>query len=626
MKLFNETWIPRLIIIAPLFVLVTVSALIVYFYTGRFNYYFEEESRRYLQEFIKVEKKQGEEFVKDLNLLLDYKNNRIEAEIQASLKERVDIAYETAKSIYETYASEHSDEQIQQQIQDAVRKMLWHDERNYIWITDYKGQNVLSGNQKLTGQNIWDYRDADGRLIIQEEISLVKKEDKGFLRSRFAPNQSEQIMYVRALGHFNWLIGTGRHMDDAQASLKGSMLRMLHEMPTDKTAFIALYDASGPILISKGADDYIHDENRRLLQAAMTHEPQWHDLPSQNAMVYSEYFAPFGWHILYGFDMRHFEGALHFEIDQLSTSIDAEVVKILIVSLMIVLFVGGFSILLSRRINGIFERYRDEVHLREEILRELNASLERRVREEVEQHREKENMLIQQSKMAAMGDMISMIAHQWRQPLNQLSYVLMNIEGAHEHKELTEKYLKEKVHEGTGLLEFMSHTIDDFRNFFRPDKERQTLVVSEVVEQTLPLIAKSLENSHIVLQTLLDCNTSVSIYRNELMQVILNIVHNAKDALEQTGVENPRIMLETYETGQFVVVKICDNAGGVDEENAEKVFEAYFTTKETTGGTGLGLYMSKTIMEKHLNGELRFENSDGGACFYIKIGKHQLEE
>jgi len=603
----------------------TVSALIVYFYIGRFNYYFEEESRRYLQEFINVEKKQGEEFVKDLNLLLDYKNNRIEEEIQASLKERVDIAYETANYIYERYASERSDDQIEQQIQDALHKMVWHNERNYIWITDYKGNNILAGNQKLSGRNLWDYQDADGRRIIQEEINLVKKEGKGFLRSRFAPNQSEQIMYVRTLGHFNWLIGTGKHIDDAKVALQTSMLTMLREMPTDKTAFIALYDASGPILISKGANDYIHDENRRLLRDLMTHKSEWHDLPSQNAMVYSEYFSPFGWYLLYGFDMRHFKGALQFEINQLSDNMETEIIKIVIASLLIVLFVGGFSVLLSRRINAIFRQYKEDVHIREEVLRELNATLERRVREEVNQHREKENMLIQQSKMAAMGDMISMIAHQWRQPLNQLSFVLMNIEGAHEHKELTEKYLQEKVHEGTDLLEFMSHTIEDFRNFFRPDKARQEVVISKVVEQTLPLITKSLDNSHIVLQTLLDCNTSVSIYRNELMQVILNVIHNAKDALVHTGVENPRIMLETYETGQFVVIKICDNAGGIDAEVTDKVFEPYFTTKEATGGTGVGLYMSKTIMEKHLNGELRFENRDEGACFYIKIGKYQLD-
>ena len=151
-------------------------------------------------------------------------------------------------------------------------------------------------------------------------------------------------------------------------------------------------------------------------------------------------------------------------------------------------------------------------------------------------------------------------------------------------------------------------------------------MISEIVEQTIPLVSKSLESKKIVLQTLLDCNTAIEIYRNELMQVILNIINNAKDALIEQKTEVPRITVETYETGQFVVIKICNNAGGIDESVAEKMFEPYFTTKETTGGTGLGLYMSKTIMEKHLNGELRFENRDDGVCFYIKIGKHQFDE
>ena len=437
MKLLSEKWIPRLIVITPLLTLAVVTFLIVYFYAQRFNYYFEEESRRYMAEFVKVEKKQGEEFVKDLGLLLEYKDNRIEEEIKKTLTERVNIAYDTAKYIYDTYHGKISDQMIKQQIKDALHKMVWHQKRNYIWITDFEGNNILSANEQINDKNILDYKDADGRLIIREEIDLVKQHEEGFLTTYFRDNQSEQLMYVKNFGHYDWFFGTGRHRGDAKAELMQSTLKMLREMPTDMTAFIAIFNQNEPLLISKGARAYIHDENVRQIQHSLNDKSSWYYLPSQKALILSEYFEPFGWHLIYGFDITHFTEKLQLQIGELSDEIDAERLNIIMASLFVLVIVGGFSLLLSRRIIAIFERYQKEVSIRESVLRELNETLEKRVSEEVDRHREKENMLIQQSKMAAMGDMISMIAHQWRQPLNQLSYIFMNIEGAYEHKEYT---------------------------------------------------------------------------------------------------------------------------------------------------------------------------------------------
>ncbi|OQX57730.1 MAG: hypothetical protein B5M52_06895, partial [Helicobacteraceae bacterium 4484_230] len=374
MKLFSEKSIPRLVLIAPLLTLAAVTAAIVYFYANRFNYYFEAESRRYLKEFINVEKKQGEEFIKDLGLLLDYKENHIEDDIRKSLVERVDIAYETAAYIYDKYHGKLSAEQIKQQINDALHQMVWHGKRNFIWITDIEGNNLLSANEQIDGVNIFDYRDADGKLVIQEEIKIVKSRGSGFLMTRFAKNQARQIMYVKDFGHYGWFFGTGRHIDYTREELKTSMLLMLNEMPTDKTAFIAVFDERGPLLVSKGASDYIHDENTRLIQGRLSRKSGWYELPSYKALIYSEYFKPFGWHLVYGFDITHFSEELNKAIGELSGKIDEERLRIIFVSIVIMFFVGIFSLLLSRR-------------------------------------------LIQQSKMAAMGDMISMIAHQWRQPL-----------------------------------------------------------------------------------------------------------------------------------------------------------------------------------------------------------------
>ena len=218
-----------------------------------------------------------------------------------------------------------------------------------------------------------------------------------------------------------------------------------------------------------------------------------------------------------------------------------------------------------------------------------------------------------------MGDMLSMIAHQWRQPLNQISYIFMNIESSYEYKELTEKYLQEKLKEGNEQLEFMSATIDDFRNYFRPDKDKEFALVSDIVQSSISLMQSTLDASSIEVELISEGRDLTYIYKNEFTQVLLNIIKNAKDALLAKKIQNPKIVIVTSCHKEKLVVEIFDNAGGIELLIIDKIFEPYFSTKDYKHGTGLGLYMSKMIIEEHLNGELSVRNTKDGACFRIEI-------
>ena len=238
----------------------------------------------------------------------------------------------------------------------------------------------------------------------------------------------------------------------------------------------------------------------------------------------------------------------------------------------------------------------------------------------------KEEMMLSQSRQAAMGEMISMIAHQWRQPITVIAMGANNmlLEAELDNlepesvKDSAKKMLKQTVH--------LSKTIDDFRNFFSPNKSKELVKITDIVEENLQVIGKSLENNNVEVEKDFKSETSVFIYSRELLQVLINIFKNAKEALVENKIYNAKISIITREDEAQVYISICDNGKGIPDKIINRIFEPYFTTKSEKNGTGLGLYMSKTIIDKHFHGKLTAENMEsGGACFKISIPKVQNE-
>ncbi len=234
--------------------------------------------------------------------------------------------------------------------------------------------------------------------------------------------------------------------------------------------------------------------------------------------------------------------------------------------------------------------------------------------------REKEELMLSQSRNAAMGEMISMIAHQWRQPITAISMSANNIIADIDLEMFEEKEIKKIAENISSQTQFLSKTIDDFRNFFRKDKLPNEFEFKELIDELSSIMLASLKNNGIEFRIEdIDGNLKLKTYKRELLQVLLNIVKNAKEALCEKDIENRYIDLKLVKVNDKFKLIISDNAGGIKEENLDKVFNAYFTTKDDFNGTGLGLYMSKMIVEKHLNGSLKAYNNEEGAVFEIII-------
>ncbi|HJV33942.1 CheR family methyltransferase [Geomonas sp.] len=256
-------------------------------------------------------------------------------------------------------------------------------------------------------------------------------------------------------------------------------------------------------------------------------------------------------------------------------------------------------------------RRRDaELALQQETLERLRA---------VEALREQERMLIQQSRQAALGDMIGNIAHQWRQPLNTLGLMLQELAMCYDFGEFSKEHLTDTVENSMQVLKHMSQTIDDFRNFFRPEKEKVSFRVRQVIERAVAIVEASLKEHRIDLELSTVGDPLIEGYPNEYSQVILNVLLNARDACTERGVSDPLIRVRVAEAGGRSLVSIEDNAGGIPEEILERIFEPYFTTKGPDKGTGVGLYMSKVITEKNMNGRLSARNRGQGAEFTIEV-------
>ncbi|WP_164885331.1 ATP-binding protein [Geovibrio thiophilus] len=260
----------------------------------------------------------------------------------------------------------------------------------------------------------------------------------------------------------------------------------------------------------------------------------------------------------------------------------------------------------------------DRKYMQEELM-ELYALMEEKVRHEVERSMEHKKLLIQQSKLAAMGEMLGNIAHQWRQPLNALNLSFFELKYIKDSGELTDDKLKDILDRVNALIQQMSATVDDFRNFFKENKEQAEFLLSDCVRKALYLVQAFFEEHRIDVELRIDSELMVSGYPGELAQVFLNILNNAKDALTEKNVAEPQVIVRVYYENGKAVAEIEDNAGGVNEGLQERIFEPYFTTKPEGKGTGIGLYMSKMIVENSMPGQLSVRNTDKGACFRIEL-------
>ena len=250
-------------------------------------------------------------------------------------------------------------------------------------------------------------------------------------------------------------------------------------------------------------------------------------------------------------------------------------------------------------------------------LQEINQTLAGRVECEVKANLEKDRMMMLQAREAVMGEMIGNVAHQWKQPLNNLALNIQEMQYSHRIQALTDEEMERGTARSMELIGFMSHTIDDFRNFFSPRKPIRIFSLADEVERALSFVAHSYLHRGITVTSHVEENSRLTGPPNELTQVLMNILQNASDAFQGKNIEKPKVEVFVTREQERAVVRIRDNAGGIAPDMLERIFDAYVSSKPN--GSGIGLHMSRGIIERSFRGVISAMNVEGGAEFKITI-------
>ncbi|WP_458701129.1 sensor histidine kinase [Sulfurospirillum sp. 1307] len=290
--------------------------------------------------------------------------------------------------------------------------------------------------------------------------------------------------------------------------------------------------------------------------------------------------------------------------------------RVIITVLFAILIAIPFAYLASSPAKKIYQ----SLYQKSNDITKLANNLESRVEEEVLKNLKKDKILENQSKLAALGEMIGNIAHQWRHPITRVSLILQNIKTFKEHGKLDDEHLERYINNALEQMDFMSQTIDDFKNFYKPDNNISIFHAKIAISSAHKIIGGLIKHQGIDISINIKNDFKIKGYPNQFAQVILNIMNNAREALEEKRIEKPFIKINLFSEDNVNKITIEDNAGGISINNLEKIFDAYFTTKKENG-TGIGLYMSRMIIMENFNGKLYAKNAQQGALFTIELPK-----
>ncbi len=623
--MFSEKNLPKLIIITPIIAILIITIVTGYIFVETQNEYFYEENKRLEEDF---HKKQKTLIKNQIQTIISYIRHQENLYTNSAIE----------KVIKETYTLETRINQL-------------YNDLNYKIDTDLR-KTILSNliNSKISNQNYFFAYDTNDDEIIQpfnKNIILEFKKDGKFFRNYLFFEKgkliqfeySNKIVYLAYIPKLNWIIGNIKNIQKDIDFIKKVALSYIQNIQFDKNGNIIVYNTKHILLADKyrkynigKSEKDLKINNEYIIRKFISQTSEdgngkyiihpWIKKNEKNVsdkISYVQAFDKWNWVLGAGLYIDDIQKAILFDKKKLEKRVNKYVQYIIIISIILMIIILALSILMSNKISKAFKSYQDKLKNEKIKLEYLNNTLQSKVQIGIDESLKKDRAMLHQSRLARLGTMISMIAHQWRQPLTEVSSILMELETATKFKKVDDKLILECTKESYKLLNYMSNTIDDFKNFFKPNKNMEEFSIINACLKALSIVDASLKNLQINLIKEFKEDSIVLAYPREFSQVILNIVLNCKDAFLEKNIKNAFIRFYIGKKENKTLILITDNAGGIKFENVDLIFDPYVTSKSSSKGTGLGLYMSKMIIEKNMNGKLSAKNTKNGVMFEILI-------
>ena len=619
------------LIFIPILLIVLVISIITYLNIQSWNNHKHNAIESTTKDFISKNKQIVHHDVSRFINDIDYQRKNSYKKFKNDLYTKVENIIIALQSDYEFNKDIKLDEEIKKELLNIVKSQNKIENNRQFFVLDIDTGKALVHNEKCEGKIIKEKRYSNGTYVFQSKVDILKTKESAY-QTLYIGRQSqinqkfEKLVYFRKFKQYNWIIGTAGFLVDEEIKLQKEIqskynniqkgmsnylfVSKLNNIDGGKDFATILVMPNKPKVINKTiSDDRVDAKGiyhrkeylKALKQNGEAYTEYWYQNPNTNMqdkkLSYFYLYKPWNWIVGEGFYFNKLESAINQKEILIKKQLDKEILNNFLIAISFILLSSVIFYFFSKNIIFIINQH-------------------------IEKLQEKDSILVQQSKLAAMGEMIGNIAHQWRQPLNALGLTIQKIQMFHNEDMLTGDALNKSVNKSKILINKMSTTIDDFRNFFKTDKVKQQFNIKDSINAVLNLLESSLKNNNIDIDTINIQNDIEFIgYKNELEQVLLNIINNAKDALIENNIQKPNIKISINVNHSNIYIEILDNAGGISENIIDKIFEPYFTTKEQGKGTGIGLYMSNMIIETNMNGKLSVKNKSNGACFTIVLNK-----
>ncbi len=607
--MFNEKNIPILIILTPIFSILILVSILLYYLIDNQQTYFEKENTQFEKEYVFKQKEILKKEINGVIKYINYQRNLLIENSKKNIKIQMNAFLENIKNgtinnkEYKNYVLQNANSNTDFIIFDIKDNRVIKDKDVFFFyetLDDFK--KILKNKNEVfkieDETNIYFFK-----YIKDSDIIIVLKKDIFYLLDDLKYNIARWVEYINfGKNNYFWI-----HTNTNILISHGKRKNEIGIDDTNKKDFQDNYYVQNLVRIA------IKNKN-----GAFSEFYSIEDKTPRKKLAFVKLYNEWNWIIGSGIFLDEINSVISNKKRVLENRINKYIQTAMVISFLLIIFISILSLFISQKINLTFLAYQKKVKKKELRLKNLNKNLNTKIANAIKEVKAKDRAMFHQSRHARMGEMLSMISHQWRQPLSRLSGILMEIETKVIFKKYDEQFLLDSADDATHIIDYMSNTIEDFKNFFKPEKEKEEFLVSKACDNAISLLKDSFQNQKINLNYRIIKDKKIKGYPREYSQVILNLLLNAKDALLSNNIKNPHINLivNTYNNQSLVIVS--DNAKGIKEEDMEKIFEPYYSTKSKQG-TGLGLYMSKSIIEKNMFGSLTARNNKYGAIFRVLV-------